>query len=67
VGDPVVAVEFRDGEKYVPAHVAMLMKGIETHTMTYDQAIRLANQTLMKNRLQAAQASLVNAHFRVRR
>ncbi len=60
----MVSVEFRDGERLVPHHVGVLMKGIETHTMTYDQAIKLANQALMKNRLNDAQRNLVSAHFR---
>jgi len=67
VGEPLVNVEFRDGEKLVPHHVAVLMKGLDTHTMTYDQAIRAANQALMKNRLDQAQRDLVNTHFRVNR
>ena len=65
--EPLVNIEFRDGEKLVPHHVGVLMKGIETHTMTYDQAIKLANQALLRNRLDAAQKSLVNEHFRVNR
>jgi hypothetical protein len=67
VGEPLVNVEFRDGERLVPHHVGVLMKGLETHTMTYDQAIRAANQALMKNRLAAAQKSLINQHFRENR
>lgn len=63
----MVNVEFRDGEKLVPHHVAVLMKGMDTHTLTYTQAIQAANQALVKNRLQAAQREMINTHFRVNR
>jgi len=66
VGDPMVNVEFRDGERAVPKHVSILMQGLETHTMTYDQAIRMANQNLVRQRLNQAQKSLIADHFRVR-
>lgn len=62
--DTMVTVEFRDGEKLVPIHVAILMKGLDTHTMTYTDAIRVANQVQVKNRLSQAQRGLVADHFR---
>lgn len=62
--NPVVAVEFRDGEKMVPGHVAVLMKGMATHEMTYTEAIRAANQALLKNRLNQSQRDLVTSHFK---
>lgn len=62
--DTLVTVEFRDGEKLVPLHVATLMKGLETHTMTYIDAIRVANQIQVRNRLNQAQKNLVADHFR---
>lgn len=64
MADPMANIEFRDGERLVPAHVAVLMKGLETHTMTYDQAIRIANQKLVKDRLGAAQRGLIQDHFK---
>ena len=64
MGDPMVNVEFRDGERLVPHHVAILLKGFETHRMTYDEAIRVANQALVKNRLMQAQRDLISSHFR---
>jgi hypothetical protein len=62
--DPLVTVEFRDGQRDIPRHLAVLMAGIETHTMTYEQAVRYANQAVVKNRLNAAQRNMVNSHFR---
>lgn len=64
--DPLVTIEFRDGQKDVPHHVGVLMKGLATHTMTYGEAIRIANQKLVMDRLNAAQKQLVNSHFRTR-
>lgn len=59
-------VEFRDGERWVPGHVAYLLRlnGVETHTLTYEQALRVANQGLVKRRLADAQQSLIRDHFR---
>ncbi len=57
-------IEFRDGERDVPDHVAMLLRGLETHTMTYEQAIRKSETKLVSDRLNAAQQSAVAQHFR---
>jgi hypothetical protein len=57
-------VEFRDGERLVPDHVAAMMSGIDTHRLTYDQAIEAANQQLLRNQLNLAQRSAVSEHFR---
>lgn len=62
--DPLVTVEFRDGQKDIPHYLATLMKGLETHTMTYTEAVRQANQRLTVDRLNAAQRNLVQTHFR---
>lgn len=67
MADGVVTIEFRDGEKYVPAHVALLLRGLATHTMTYDQAIRMANQNLLRRNLNQAQKDLISTHFRQHR
>lgn len=60
-------VEFRDGERDVPDHVAVMLQGIETHTKTYQQAIRASEQKLLTDRLNQAQASLVADHLQRRR
>lgn len=42
----MVEVEFRDGLRLVPAHVADLLVKHKTYTMTYDEAIRKANTSM---------------------
>lgn len=62
-------VEFRDGERWVPPHVAFLLNqaGIEPHTLTYKEAIEQANQGLVKRRLADAQRDVIANHFRQNR
>lgn len=60
----MTTIEFRDGEKDVPDHVAVMMKGLETHTMTYEQALRASEQKMVKDRLNYEMNSLVADHFR---
>ena len=59
-------VEFRDGERWVPGHVAYLLRHakIESHTLTYDQAVKAANQAMVVRRANDAQQALVKSHFR---
>lgn len=57
-------VEFRDGERDVPDHVALLLEGIETYQLTYQQAIDVSNQRLVKARLADAQKSLIAEHLK---
>jgi hypothetical protein len=60
----VKTVEFRDGDREVPDHVAALLKGLETHTMTYDQALRVSEKRLLSDRLNQMQGDLVAEHFK---
>lgn len=64
--DPLVTIEFRDGQRDIPRYLAVLMKGLETHTMTYTEAVRQANQRMTTERLNAAQRNLVQSHLRGR-
>lgn len=57
-------VEFRDGERDVPDHVAVLMKGLETHTMTYEQAIRASERKMAADHANQAMADMLTAHFK---
>lgn len=63
----MITLEFRDGEYDVPEHVAILLKGIDTFTYTYEQAIRLSEQRLLKDKLNEAQRALVDDWFKRRR
>jgi hypothetical protein len=57
-------LEFRDGERDVVDHLAVLMAGMETHTMTYEQAVRATERKLLRDRLNEAQRKLVAGHMR---
>lgn len=60
----MTTIEFRDGERDIPDHVAVMMRGIETHTMTYEEALRLSERKIVSDKLNLAQADLVAAHFK---
>lgn len=60
----MTTVEFRDGEKDVPDHVATLMKGLRTWELTYDQAMDLAHQNLARQALDSVQRSMIRQHFK---
>lgn len=57
-------LEFRDGEHPVPDHVAMLMRGIDTTTMTKEEAIKASETQMLKNHLERAQRKVIAGHFR---
>lgn len=60
----MVTLEFRDGDKEVPDHVAVLLKAVDTHKLTYDQAIAYSQKSLLKERLNQSQRNLIAEHFR---
>jgi hypothetical protein len=57
-------VEFRDGEREVPDHLAALMNDLETYKMTFEEARVLADQRLLRDVLRKKQEALVSEHFR---
>lgn len=57
-------VEFRDGDRDVPDHLAILMRGMRTWEMTYEQAVQHANQNLTRQRLETAQRRIIAEHFK---
>lgn len=57
-------VEFRDGERDIPDHVAELLRGVDTFAYTYDQAVRLSEQELLRKRLNDAQSTIVDEWMR---
>lgn len=62
--DPWVELEFRDGKRLVPDHVAVMVAGLDTHVYTYEQAIREGERRLLGDHVWNAQQSLISAHFR---
>lgn len=59
-----VEVEFRDGTFAVPNHVAMLLRSVDTHTMTKEEAIRASEQQMLRDHLNAIQRKMISKHFR---
>jgi len=57
-------LKFRDGEREVPNHIASLLDGDETYTMTYEEAVQLVNKRNLGDRLQKAQDDAIRQHFR---
>lgn len=57
-------VEFRDGKRQIPDHLAAMMADLRTHTMTYEQAVEKANWKLADDFANKAVDGLVQSHFR---
>jgi len=57
-------VEFRDGKKNIADHLAEMMRGLPTHTMTLDEATRAANNTLVSAKFSEARQRLITQHFK---
>lgn len=60
-------VEFRDGKRLIPDHLADMMVDLPTHTMTHEEAIEKANWKLANDFLGRAQDRIVQSHFRDQR
>lgn len=65
--EPLPEVEFRDGVRVVPHHVAAILASIETYRLTYDEAIKLANTGMLRNALGQIQRKTIDGHFRENR
>ena len=59
-----VEVEFRDGMHLVPEYMAAIMGRLETHTMTFEEAIEAANRQMAADHINNAGADFIAAHFR---
>lgn len=57
-------VEFRDGKRAVPDHVRDMMAGLDTHKFTYEEAVRLAEKKIVRDRLNEIQSNVIVRHFR---
>lgn len=57
-------VKFRDGPRVVPDHVEVLLAGIPCDRLTYEQAMRAANNKLMTDHLERVHSKMITDHFR---
>jgi hypothetical protein len=60
-------MEFRDGKRLVPDYLAVLMSGIDTVRMTYEEATQAGNRQAEEIFLNAQQDRILAAHFREQR
>lgn len=56
-------VEFRDGKRPIPDHLADMMSGLPTHTLTFEQAKEKANWRLASDHANSAMDALRQSHF----
>lgn len=59
-------VEFREGFREVPDHVAELLKGYDTYQLTYEEALRKANWRLAADAANREQQRLIAQSLRRR-
>lgn len=60
-------LEFRDGKRAVPDYLFDELRLLETHTMTYEQAVREADKARETRWLGDQQHSIIVGHFSSRR
>jgi hypothetical protein len=61
----VAQLVFRDGPRDVPPHVEDILKGIEIHKMTYDEAIKAGNMKMENEYLAKHVNKMLSEHFRL--
>lgn len=57
-------VEFRDGFKNIPDHLADMMANLPTQNMTLEEATIAANESLINNQFNTARQKMVTQHFK---
>lgn len=57
-------IEFRDGFREVPDHLAELMRGLPTYDMTYEEAREKANWRMVADFANKAQNDIVRKSLR---
>jgi len=60
-------IEFRDGWRTVPDHVEVMVIGLDTYKMTYEEAIKAAEKRLLDEHMYKAQQELLRSHFEASR
>lgn len=62
--DELTELEFRDGKRWVPKHLALLMGDIETYRFTYADAIDQANAAAVRRHIDSKVDGIITSHFR---
>ena len=55
-------LKFRDGERSVPDHVAAMLRDVETFRLTYEQAMKAANEQLINEEVRGRMTDLIDRH-----
>ena len=56
-------MEFRDGKRAVPEHLAVLLAMFNTVEYTYEEATRIANDALVIRQLRHVEQDIIRKHF----
>jgi hypothetical protein len=56
-------VDFRDGKRLIPDHLADMMDTLKTHTITYEQAVEKANWKLADDFAKKSFDDILRSHF----
>lgn len=57
-------LEFRDGDHEIPDYLADLMAGMDTYRLTVEEAIKEANDRMLKRHLEKAFDEVIDSHMR---
>jgi len=60
----VSEVEFRTGPREIPDYLADMMADLDTYRMTYEEAVKAANDNLVKRRIKSFADDLLVEHLR---
>jgi len=60
----MATVEFRDGPREIPDHLADMMRGIQTTRLTLDEATDAANKQLERNVIDRVADTVIRNHGR---
>jgi hypothetical protein len=55
--------KFRDGKREIPDYMHDMMQGLQTHKMTYQEALVAMNAKALKDHLNTTLDRLVMTHF----
>jgi hypothetical protein len=56
-------LEFRDGKREVPEHLALPMQRLETFRMTYEEALREVDRRRLADYVNGVADGIVSAHM----
>jgi hypothetical protein len=57
-------LEFRDGKRVVAPHVYEMLKPIETYRLTFEEAMRQANNSVLSGHINKKADAFIARHFK---